>query len=106
MAKRRSKRSQAAKLKTPPQLKVSFSNVRGLRTNFDEVSRFLQTRSPDLLALSETKLDAGVSSADRRSPLSVKFERIIKFLLNSLVIDFQSVCLYSGRSTQTLHNVV
>ena len=43
---------------------MSFSNVCSLRTNFDEVSRFLQTRSPDLLALSETELDAGVSSAD------------------------------------------
>ena len=43
---------------------ISFSNIRGLRANFDEVSYFLQERSPDLLALSETRLDSSVSSSE------------------------------------------
>ena len=56
-------RFQAVKTKTP-HLKFSFSNVRGLRSNYDEVSRFLQIKSPDLLALSETKLDSSVQSSE------------------------------------------
>ena len=56
-------RCQAAKAKAPL-LQLSFSNIRGLRTNFDEVSQFLQARSPDILAVSETKLDSTVSSSD------------------------------------------
>ena len=46
------------------QLQICFSNIRGLRSNFDEVSHFLQVRSPHLLAVLETKLDSSVSSSE------------------------------------------
>ena len=62
MRKTHKKRSQAVKLKTP--LRISFSNVRGLRSNYDDINIFLQGKSPDLLALSETRLDPSVSSSD------------------------------------------
>ena len=64
---------QAAKPGTP--LRFSFSNVRGLRTNYDQVSHFLQSKSPDLLALSETKLDSSVSSDDF-TPSGYTFHRL------------------------------
>ena len=63
MSKIKKKSCQAAKQKTFP-IQVSFSNIRGLRSNFDEVSHFLQVRSPDLFAISETKLDPSVPSCD------------------------------------------
>ena len=56
-------RCQAAKDNTP-YLQLSFSNIRGLRSNLDEVSHFLQARSPDVFAVSETKLDSSVASSD------------------------------------------
>ena len=43
-------------------VKLCFTNVRGLRSNYNEVSLFLLNRSPDLLALSETRLDSSVPS--------------------------------------------
>ena len=74
MSKPTKKRSQAAKVKTPL-LQLSFSNIRGLRTNFDEVSHFLQTRSPDVFGISETKLDSTVSSSDV-TPEGYSFHRL------------------------------
>ena len=58
-------------------LKLCFSNIRGLRSNFDEVSHFLHVRSPDLLALSETKLDSSVSSSEF-TPDGYTFHRMDK----------------------------
>ena len=63
-------RSQAAKLKTPhyqpaPQdFKICFSNIRGFRSNFKEVSCHLKGESPDIFALSETRLDSSVPSSE------------------------------------------
>ena len=57
-------RCQAAKQKRKPRLSFSFSNVRGLRSNYADICHFLQTRSPDLLALSETRLDASIPSGE------------------------------------------
>ena len=45
-------------------LSLSFSNVRGLRTNFPFVESLLHTSSPHVLALCETNLDSTVSSKD------------------------------------------
>ena len=61
MASSKILRSQAAKLKTP-YTKLGFTNVRGLRTNYAEVSHFLHSKSLDILALAETKLDSRVPS--------------------------------------------
>ena len=38
-------------------LKLSFTNIRGLRSNFAECGFFLESNSPNILALCETNLD-------------------------------------------------
>ena len=38
-------------------LKLSFTNIRGLRSNFVECESFLESNSPDIVALFETSLD-------------------------------------------------
>ena len=38
-------------------LKLSFTNIRGLRSNFVDCESFLESNSPDILALCETNLD-------------------------------------------------
>ena len=43
---------------------ISFSNIRGLRSNFPEVSQFVKDKAPDMLAVSETKLDSSILSAE------------------------------------------
>ena len=41
-------------------LKLSFTNIRGLRSNFVNCESFLESNSPDILALCETKLDGSI----------------------------------------------
>ena len=48
----------------PRPLDISYSNIRGLRTNFAAVQSFLSTKSPDILALCETGLDESISDRD------------------------------------------
>ena len=43
-------------------LKLSFSNIRGLRSNFVDCESFLESNSPDILALCETNLDDPIDS--------------------------------------------
>ena len=38
-------------------LKLSFTYIRGLRLNFVDCESFLESNSPDILALRETNLD-------------------------------------------------
>ena len=45
-------------------LKLSFTNIRGLRSNFVECESFLESNSPDILALRETNLDDSVDSGN------------------------------------------
>ena len=45
-------------------LKLSFTNIRGLRLNFVDCEPFLGSNSPDILALYETILDDSVNSDD------------------------------------------
>ena len=45
-------------------LKVSFTNIRGLRSNFVECEPFLESNSLDILALCETNLDDSIDSGD------------------------------------------
>ena len=45
-------------------LKLSFTNIRGLRSNFVECESFLESNSPDNLALWETNLDDSIDSGN------------------------------------------
>ena len=45
-------------------LKLSFTNIRGLRSNFVDCESFLEPNSPDILALCETNLDDSVDSGN------------------------------------------
>ena len=45
-------------------LKLSFTNIRGLRLNFVDCESFLESNSPDLLALCETNLDDSADSGN------------------------------------------
>ena len=48
----------------PHPINLSYTNVRGLRTNFSSIQSFLQVNSPDLLALCETNLDDSISDRE------------------------------------------
>ena len=43
-------------------LKLSFTNIRGLRSNFVDCESFLESNSPDILALCETNLNGSIDS--------------------------------------------
>ena len=45
-------------------LKLNFTNIRGLRSNFIECESFLESNSPDILALCGTNLDDSVDSGN------------------------------------------
>ena len=48
----------------PHPINLSYTNVRGLRTNFSSIQSFLHVNSPDLLALCETNLDDSISDRE------------------------------------------
>ena len=45
-------------------LKLSFQNIRGLCSNFVDCESFLESNSPDILALCETNLDDSIDSGN------------------------------------------
>ena len=45
-------------------LKLSFTNIRGLRSNFVDCECDLESNSPDILALCETNLDESIDSGN------------------------------------------
>ena len=45
-------------------LKLSFTNIWGLRSNFVDCESFLESNSPDILALCETNLDDSIDSGN------------------------------------------
>ena len=45
-------------------LKLSFTNIRGLLSNFVDCESFLESNSPDILALCETNLDDSIDSGN------------------------------------------
>ena len=45
-------------------LKLSFTNIRRLRSNFVHSEYFLELHSPDILALCETNLDDSIDSGN------------------------------------------
>ena len=49
---------------SPNSLKLSFTNIQGLRSNFVDCKSFLESSSPDVLALCETNLDDSIDSGN------------------------------------------
>ena len=45
-------------------LKLSFTNIRGLRSNFLDCKSFLESNSSDIFALCETNLDDSIDSGN------------------------------------------
>ena len=45
-------------------LKLSFTNILGLHSNFVDCESFLESNSPDILALCETNLDDSIDSGN------------------------------------------
>ena len=45
-------------------LKLSFANIRGLRSNFVDCKSFLKSNSPDILALCKINLDDSTDSGN------------------------------------------
>ena len=45
-------------------LKLSFTNIQGLRLNFVDCESFLESKSPEILALYETNLDDSIDSGN------------------------------------------
>ena len=45
-------------------LNLSFTNIRGLHSNFVDCESFLESNSPDILALCETNLDDSIDSGN------------------------------------------
>ena len=45
-------------------LKLSFTNIRGLRSNFVDCESFFESNSPDILALCKTNLDDSIDSGN------------------------------------------
>ena len=45
-------------------LKLSFTNIQGLRSNFVDCKSFLESNSSDILALCETNLDDSIDSGN------------------------------------------
>ena len=50
--------------KTQNSLKLSFINIRGFLLNFVDCESFLESNSPDILALCETNLDDSIDSSN------------------------------------------
>ena len=45
-------------------LKLSFTNIQGLHSNFVDIESFLESNSPDIFALLETNLDDSTDSGN------------------------------------------
>ena len=52
------------KLESRNSLTLSFTNIRGHRSNFVDCESFLESNSSDILALSETNLDDSIGSGN------------------------------------------
>ena len=59
-----SKASKPDNFESHNSLKPSFKNIRGLRSNFVNCESFLESNSPDILALCETNLDNSIDSGN------------------------------------------
>ena len=59
-----SKRSKPDNFESHNSRKLSFTNICGLCSNFVECKSFLESNSPDILALCETNLDHSIDSSN------------------------------------------
>ena len=59
-----SKERKPNNLESHNSLKLSFTNIRGLRLKFADCKSLLESNSPDILALCEAKLDDSVDSGN------------------------------------------
>ena len=59
-----SKRCKPDNFESHISLKLSFTNICGLRSNFAECESFFESNSPDILALCETNLDDSINSGN------------------------------------------
>ena len=59
-----SKACKPVKFESRNSLKLSFTNIQGLRSNFVDFESFLESNSPGILALCETKLDDSIDSGN------------------------------------------
>ena len=59
-----SKTSKPDNFESHNSLKLSFTNIRGLHLNFVDCESFLESNSPDILALCEINLDDSIDSGN------------------------------------------
>ena len=59
-----SKASKLDNFESHNSLKLSFTNIQGLRSNFADCESFLESNSPDILALCETNMDDSIDSGN------------------------------------------
>ena len=87
-------------------LKLSFTNIRGLRSNFVDCESFLESNSPDILALCETNLDGSIYSGNFsvRSYLPLIREDSITHM-HGLAVYMKDFLLYGTYLQKTLHNL-
>ena len=70
-------------------LKLSFTNIRGLRSNFVDCDSFLESNSPGILALCETNLDDSIDSGN----FSVRgYLPLIREALHEIFLNLQYHC--------------
>ena len=80
-----SKACKSDNLESHNSLKLSFPNIRGLYSNFVDCEFFLESNSPDILALSETNLDDSINSGN----FSVRgYLPLIRMVLTCMVLQF------------------
>ena len=69
-------------------LKLSFTNIRGLSSNFGEYQSFLEANSPGILALFETNLDDSICSRN------FFFRMYLPLIQNVSVTDMHGLVVY------------
>ena len=74
-------------------MKLSSTNIRGLRSNFVDCESLLESNSPDILALGETNLDDSIDSGNF-------CERLSSFNPKGFYYSYAwSRSLYEGRTS-------
>ena len=69
-------------------LKLSFTNIRGLRSNFADCESFLKSKSTDILALCETNLD------DSIDPGNISVRDCLPFIQKDSSTDMHGLAVY------------
>ena len=95
-----SKRCKPDKFESHNSLKLSFTNICGLRFNFVECESFLESNSPDILALCETNQDDPINSGNFfvRGYLPL-FQKDFTTHMHGLVVFEGSTFIFHGTYT-------